>query len=209
MDIDDEPPLGPDGDLVVEMVQKAVVPLLTKHFEAGAYDPYSTPQTRKSIDLVEVVGDLTGKDSKKYTSLLKAILAVFGDHIVSLATLVGSAMAPGSIPPPAFTPDTRIALLRFIGKRVKLLKNILLWRREAPMEVRELVNRLVGEVIRPIMERQWEGGGKELGVLVSRLPSMQRLTAADRHHSRDRTSTRSRRVFARGPRAQTCMVDHV
>ena len=95
MDLDDEPPLGPDGDLVIEMVQKAVVPLLTKHFEAGAYDPYSTPQTRRAIDLVEVVADLTGKDSKKYISLLKAILAVFSEHIVSLATLIGAAMAPG------------------------------------------------------------------------------------------------------------------
>lgn len=167
MDLDDEPPLGPDGDLVVEMVQKAVVPLLTKHFEAGAYDPYSTPQTRRAIDLVEVVAELTGKDSKKYTTLLKAIMAVFSDHIASLATLIGSAMAPGGIPPPGFNSESRVATGRFLRKRVKLLRNILLWRREAPMEVRELVNRVVGEVIRPVLERHWEGGGREIGIQVS------------------------------------------
>ncbi len=67
MDLDDEPELGPDGDLVSEMMSKAVVPLLTKAFEAGAYDPYSAPQTRRAVDLVDVVQHLTGKDSRKFT----------------------------------------------------------------------------------------------------------------------------------------------
>ncbi|KAK4683886.1 hypothetical protein P7C73_g6329, partial [Tremellales sp. Uapishka_1] len=67
MDLDEEPPLGIDGDLVSSMVSTAVVPLLTKSFEAGAYDPYSNPQTRRAIDLTDVVADLTGKDSRKFT----------------------------------------------------------------------------------------------------------------------------------------------
>ena len=67
MDMDDEPELGPDGDLVAEMMSKAVVPLLTKAFEAGAYDPYSAVQTRRAVDLVDVVQHLTGKDSRKFT----------------------------------------------------------------------------------------------------------------------------------------------
>lgn len=63
MDIDE---LGPDGDLASEMVNKAVVPLLIRALGSGGYDPYSAPQTRRAVDLVDVVAELTGKDSKKY-----------------------------------------------------------------------------------------------------------------------------------------------
>lgn len=66
-DMDDEPPLGPDGDLNAQMVNDAVVPLLVKAFENGAYDPYSAGQTRRAIDLLEVVEGLAGKDSRKFT----------------------------------------------------------------------------------------------------------------------------------------------
>jgi GC-rich sequence DNA-binding factor len=64
---DDEPPLGVDGDLVAAMVSSAVVPLLTKSFESGAYDSYSAAQTRRAVDLAEVVSELSGKDSRKFT----------------------------------------------------------------------------------------------------------------------------------------------
>lgn len=67
---DDEPAVGPEGDLVPEMVTKVVVPLLTKAFQAGAYDPYSTPQTRRAVDLAEVIRDLAGNDSRKYMASL-------------------------------------------------------------------------------------------------------------------------------------------
>lgn len=65
MDEDDEPPLGPDGDLNTQMVNDAVVPLLTEAFKHGAYDPYSAKQTRKAVDVLEVVHHLAGKDSRK------------------------------------------------------------------------------------------------------------------------------------------------
>lgn len=67
MDVEDEPPLGPDGDLVAAMVDRAVVPALIKAYEAGAYDPYSAAQTRRAIDLADVVAELMGKDSRKFT----------------------------------------------------------------------------------------------------------------------------------------------
>jgi GC-rich sequence DNA-binding factor len=44
---------------------------------------------------------------------------------------------------------------------------MLLWRRQVPGEIRELVNRLVSEVVRPILERSWSGGGKEMAEKVS------------------------------------------
>ncbi|WVQ96196.1 hypothetical protein IAU59_003299 [Kwoniella sp. CBS 9459] len=166
MDLDEEPPLGPDGDLVASMVSSAVVPLLTKAFEAGAYDPYSAPQTRRAVDLADVVADLTGKDSKKYTALLKAILGVYHAHLLDLSSNISAATAPGATPPPAFDPASKPAMERFVRRRIKLIRNMTLWRREAPQEVRELVIRLVGEVHRPVLSRTWEGGGKELAAKV-------------------------------------------
>lgn len=66
LDPDDEPPLGSDGDLVAQMVSDAIIPMLIKSFENGAYDPYSAAQSRKAVDLVEVVQDLMGANSRKF-----------------------------------------------------------------------------------------------------------------------------------------------
>ena len=167
MDIDDEPPLGPDGDLVFEMVQKTVVPLLIKQFESGALDPYSTPQTRKSIDLIEVVGELMGKGHSKYVTLLRTILNVYNETITQSKDQIRDSTSIGAIRPPDFDPESRIALNRFTRKRLKLIKNVLLWKREVSAEVDQIVNRIVGEVLRPVLENQWDGGGKELAQEVS------------------------------------------
>jgi GC-rich sequence DNA-binding factor len=187
MDVDEEPPLGPDGDLVAQMVSDAVVPRLTKAFEAGAYDPYSAKQTRRAVDLAEVIVDLAGKDSRKYTvgrsitlyalrieshsyqALLRAVLAVFHNHILTLSSTVAACSASSAALPPAFDPASRFAMQRFVRKRIKLLRNMLLWRREAGQEVGQLCNRLVGEVIRPALERAWDGGGREMAEKVSRV----------------------------------------
>ncbi|WWC73495.1 uncharacterized protein I206_107465 [Kwoniella pini CBS 10737] len=166
MDLDEEPPLGPDGDLVASMVSSAVVPLLTKAFEAGAYDPYSAGQTRRVIDLVDMVKEMMGKDSKKYTTLLKAVLGVYHEHLLSLSSSVSSILSSNAIAPPAFDPASRPANERYVNRRIKLIKNIALWRREAPQETRELVIRLVSEVIRPVLGKTWEGGGKEMAMKV-------------------------------------------
>ncbi|WVR08253.1 hypothetical protein IAU60_005300 [Kwoniella sp. DSM 27419] len=166
MDMDEEPPLGPDGDLVASMVSSAVVPFLVKSLEAGAYDPYSARQTRRAVDLADVVGDLTGKDSRKYTSLLKAVLGTYHSHLLDLSSTVSASLSPGAIPPPAFDPAARPAMERFVRRRLKLIRNIALWRREAPQEARELVIRLVAEVLRPVLNRHWEGGGREMAAKV-------------------------------------------
>lgn len=50
---DEEPALGPDGDLVSAMVSTAVIPRLCKIIEGGALDPYSAKHIRKLVDLAE------------------------------------------------------------------------------------------------------------------------------------------------------------
>ena len=57
--------------------------------------------------------------------------------------------------------------MRYVRRRVKLLKNISLWRRYAAQEVRELINRLVTEVLRPVLARSWGGGGSDAARVVS------------------------------------------
>ncbi|KAL7424936.1 hypothetical protein Q5752_000623 [Cryptotrichosporon argae] len=159
---------GPDGelDLAGEMVHKTVVPLLTRALEAGAYDAYSAPQTRRAVDLADVVGELAGRDSRKFAAFIKAIFAVYHAELVDLARAVAAAALPASFPPPSLSADTRAALARFVRRRIKLIRNILLWRRQAQTEVAELVGRLVGDVLRPALARQWGAGGKELAVQV-------------------------------------------
>jgi len=57
---------------------------------------------------------------------------------------------------------------RFTRRRLKLVKNILLLRRQSPNEARELITRIVNDVLRPVLERAWDGGGREMGLKVSR-----------------------------------------
>lgn len=64
-DMDLEPEVGEEGDLTVEMVYKAVLPWLTKAFQNGAYDPYSARQTRRAVDLVEFITDMSN-GTKEY-----------------------------------------------------------------------------------------------------------------------------------------------
>lgn len=162
MDVEEEQPLGIDGDLVSSMVSTAVVPFLTKSFDSGSYDPYSASQTRRAIDLADLIADLTGKDSRKFTALLKSVLAIYHNHLLSLSETISKVTGQDAIPPPAFDPASRFAMERYVKRRIKLLKNILLWRRQASSEVGELITRLVSEVLRPVLGRCWGGGGREM-----------------------------------------------
>lgn len=91
---------------------------------------------------------------------------VYHNHIVDLASSVQQAAAPTAIPPPAFDPASRSSMERFVRRRLKLVKNILLWRRHSMNEARELITRIVNDVLRPVMERAWDGGGREMSLKV-------------------------------------------
>ena len=75
MDVDDEDEaeLGSDGDLVAAIVSSSVTPLVVKALESGSYDPYSVKQTRKAIDLADVISDLTGRESAKFKVSSRAV----------------------------------------------------------------------------------------------------------------------------------------
>ena len=61
-DEDEEPELGPDGDLVSAMISTAVVPRLCKVVQAGAFDPSSSKHVRMLVDLAEQVESSANAD---------------------------------------------------------------------------------------------------------------------------------------------------
>ena len=96
------------------------------------------------------------------------MLGAFLDEAKALVTLVSSASQSTATPPPAFDPAARTALSTFTNRRLKLIKNMLIWRRYAPEEIRQLAGMVLGQVIRPCLTRCWDSGGKELADKVSR-----------------------------------------
>jgi GC-rich sequence DNA-binding factor len=92
---------------------------------------------------------------------------VYHNYIVELTTSVQQAASPSAVPAPAFDPASRTSMERFVRRRLKLIKNILLWRRQSPNEARELITRIVNDVLRPVLERAWDGGGREMALRVS------------------------------------------
>lgn len=194
-DDDEEPPLAPEGDMAAAMVASLVTRLVERAIRAGEYDVYCAAQTRRLGDLVDLIGDVTGKDGQKYKvcfsrvpmrgftdisqALLKALLAAFLEEIQALSTLVTSSLDPG-FPPPAFDPAARAALATFTNRRLKLIKNMLLLRRYAPEEIKQLVGMALAQVVRPCLARCWDSGGKELAAKVSLTADLSRTRADTR-----------------------------
>jgi GC-rich sequence DNA-binding factor len=63
---DEEPELGPDGDLVSAMISTAIVPQLCKVIENGAFDPYSAKSLRRMLELAEQVEAYVDGDNAKF-----------------------------------------------------------------------------------------------------------------------------------------------
>lgn len=167
MDIEEEPAVGLEGDLVTAMVSSTVTKNINAAIQAGAYDIYSLRQTRILVDLLDMVTEYTGKQNSKTKTILGTILSSFVNEIESQAKTVQESIHPNSIPPPDFDPSTRSAVATYTNKRIKLIKNILAWKRFAPSEVVVLANKTINEVISPALNRSWNNGGKEAAMKVS------------------------------------------
>ena len=64
-DNEDDPELGPDGDLVSAMISTAIVPRFCKIVEGG-FDAYSSKSLQKVIDIVEQVEASVDRDNQKF-----------------------------------------------------------------------------------------------------------------------------------------------
>lgn len=75
----------------------------------------------------------------------------------------------GDRPLPAFDPEAIPARTRYLNRRVKLLKNLLRWRKYAGgrLGLNALVSRLVEGCIVPVAETGWDVGGAEISRTVS------------------------------------------
>lgn len=102
-----------------------------------------------------------------YQDVLQAVLFVFSQHITTLSLDVSACSLPTATPAPDFDPAARPAAQRFIRRRIKLLRNLLLWRRLAQGEIRDLIGRVVRELVLPVLSKAWDSGGKELAGQVS------------------------------------------
>ena len=79
-DEDEEPELGPDGDLVSAMVSTAVIPRLCKLIEGGALDPYSSKDLRTIVDLAEQIEMSVDRDNLKFQVCGRRLLSEEGPY---------------------------------------------------------------------------------------------------------------------------------
>ncbi len=63
---EDEPELGPDGDLVSAMITTALIPRFCLVIEGGGLDPYSAKDIRRLIDLAEEIEVSVDKQNQKF-----------------------------------------------------------------------------------------------------------------------------------------------
>lgn len=65
-DEEEEPELGPDGDLVSAMISTAIIPRLCKIIDAGGFDPYSARDLRTLVDVVEQIEASVAREDLKF-----------------------------------------------------------------------------------------------------------------------------------------------
>ena len=63
---DEEPELGPDGDLVSAMISTAIIPRFCKLIDGGAFDPYSAEHVRTLVDMAEQIEVSVQRDDSKF-----------------------------------------------------------------------------------------------------------------------------------------------
>ncbi|KAL4245564.1 Intron Large complex component GCFC2-like protein [Abortiporus biennis] len=157
----DEPPLGPDGDLVSAMISTAILPRICKIVERGGLDPYSAKDIRRLIDLAEEIEISVAKDHAKFEMLFKAVFIVFQKAVTSTNSTLERYL---TLNMPKFDPEAIPARRRFLSKRRKLLTNLLRWRRYTGerLGIGALATTLVERSMLPMSESGWEVGGEEV-----------------------------------------------
>ncbi|EGN98478.1 hypothetical protein SERLA73DRAFT_123779 [Serpula lacrymans var. lacrymans S7.3] len=174
---DEEPELGPDGDLVSAMTSTAIVPRVCKLIEGGAFDPYSDRDTRRIIDLTEQVEASIGEDNHKFQMILKSVYTVFESAVIATESLLAPFIAQNR---PAFDPEAVPARQRFLSRRIKLLEAIVRWRKytREKFGIGELCAKLVRNCILPVAESGWQVGGEEkyrTGYIATRVCSFSKV----------------------------------
>ncbi|KAF8073909.1 nineteen complex-related protein 2-domain-containing protein [Lyophyllum atratum] len=155
--------LGPDGDLVASMISTAVIPRLSAIIAGGAFDPYSEVHTRRAIDLAEEVEASVEEGNIKLQTLLKSIVTTYQTTITDTEALLAQFKAArrGA---PGFDPEAIPARRRFLARRVKLLRNLLRWRKHTGERygAGALAKRLAESCLLDVAASGWEVGGEDI-----------------------------------------------
>ncbi|KZO96889.1 hypothetical protein CALVIDRAFT_549520 [Calocera viscosa TUFC12733] len=155
----EEPPLGPDGDLVSSLVSSAIVPRLCALINGGAFDPYSARHVRRMIEVTEQVEACIGREADKFRLLCRTVLHTFTNEITESLTMIVPLLAEGG--KATFDPSAIPARKRYLTRRLKLLSNLVAWRKYAGGGDVD-IDRLLGQVMTPIGVAGWEAGGEEV-----------------------------------------------
>lgn len=96
-------------------------------------------------------------------ALLKSVSDVFREAVVSTQTLLAPSLGPTN-PGAPFDPQSLDARRRFLARRLKVLTNLLKWRKYTGERfgLGEHATLLVRRCIFPVAERGWEVGGEEI-----------------------------------------------
>ncbi|KAH9080570.1 GCFC-domain-containing protein [Lactarius deliciosus] len=157
---EEEPQLGPDGDLVSAIVSTTVLPRLSKLVEGGAFDPYSSKNIRRLLHLIEEIEVSVEKNHHRFQVLFNTVLIVFQDAVNDLTSLQEPFLATDSAP---FHPGAIAARSRLLAHQEKLMSNILRWRKYSNLlfGIDEVARNLLVNCILPIAKTGWEVGGQE------------------------------------------------
>ncbi|KAF7288531.1 GC-rich sequence DNA-binding factor-like protein [Mycena chlorophos] len=153
--------LGPDGDLVASMISTAVLPRVCKLLENGVLDVYSDPEVRRAVDLCEELEASVESGNAKFLTLLqtvsKAFQAAISNDIQLVATIRSRSTGFGAAP---FDPASIPARTRYLNRRIKLLRNLVRWRKYAGAKrfgIEETVQKLAA-AITEAAQGAWDGG---------------------------------------------------
>ncbi|KAJ7132963.1 nineteen complex-related protein 2-domain-containing protein [Mycena filopes] len=150
--------LGPDGDLVASMISTAIIPRICRLVEGGVFDVYSDASVRRMVDLSEEVEASVEAGNAKFLVLLKTVLTAFQAAITEYTGLIEKCKASAG-PPAGFDPMSIPARTRFLNRRIKLLRNLVKWRKYTGerLGVGESISRLV-ESISDVAHGGWDDG---------------------------------------------------
>lgn len=178
---DEEPELGPDGDLVSAMISTAIIPRFCKLIEGGVFDPYSAEHVRTLVDVAEQIEASVQRDDLKFQvrvcfsvfaasivliwrfltqMLLKSVFAIFQRAAESTESTLVPYMASNN---PRFDPEAIPARRRYLARCTKLLSNVIRWRKYSGERfgIGILLTTLSTNCMLPVAESGWEVGGEQ------------------------------------------------
>lgn len=173
------------------MISTALIPRLCKIIEGGAFDPYSAKEVRTLVDFTEQIEASVDREDLKFQvsifhrcqyritasrfmnsqMLLKSVFVVFQQAVQAAESTLGPHLQLNN---PRFDPEAIPARRRYLNRLIKLLSNIVRWRKYSKERygIGMLLTTLSTNCMLPVAESGWEVGGEDCMRKVCSLISM-------------------------------------